>query len=228
MRCSEARHRLNGSRREGAPISEDQELKAHLAACPSCARLAESTLLMNSLLDGASVDDTEGMTPLTEQKRLVAARLAGRQSLVDRVRNRLAGLEYWGWRRPVYAVSLGFAVVLLALAAIVPFNYNKTTGYDVAFGGVCMDVATDDDKLCDMLHSLGLGEAAIDLEGCDSVCNLNIICLRSKEEVRLVVAALENMCPTGITTSVIPVVDRTSGSLLNRANEKVFRDGRGG
>lgn len=227
MRCSEARRRLTGSRREEASTVEDRELLAHLASCPACAREAEAARAMKAVFAASAADDATAMIPQTEQQRLIEARISNRSSLADRARAWLAGWRYLYWRRPAWSLSLGVTVAALAVVAFVPFSYNRTLGYDIAFAGVCQEVALDDEQICDMLHSLGLGEAAVDLEGCDSVCNLNIICLRSEEEVRLVTSALEKMCKTEITSSVIPMVDRASSSLLHRANEKVFRVGQG-
>ncbi len=227
MRCSEARRRLTGSRRDDPSALEDRELKAHLASCPSCAREAESARIMKAVLEASTADDTSAMMSQAEQQRLVETRAAGHDRLTDRFGSWLTGLRYLWWRRPAYRASLGLVAAVLAVVTFVPFSYNKTLGYDVAFAGVCQEVALDDEQICDMLHSLGLAEAAVDLEGCDSVCNLNIICLKSEEEVRLVVSALQNMCKTEITSSVVPMVDRASGSLLRRANEKVFPGGYG-
>ncbi len=227
MRCSEARRRLTGSRQDDPSVLEDRELKAHLASCPACAEEAESARIMKTVLDASATDDTLAMIPQVEQQRLVESRISRHNSLSDRIVGWLDGLRYLWWRRPGYGLSLGLVAAVLAVATFVPFSYDKTLGYDVAFAGVCQEVALNDDQICDMLHSLGLGEAAVDMKGCDSVCALSIICLRTEEEAQMVVAALQNMCRTEMTSSVIPMVDRTSGSLLRRANEEVFRRSQG-
>jgi len=228
MRCSEARRRLTGSKRDDSSVLEDQELRSHLASCAACAREAEVARIMKTALDTSAADDNSAKISLVEQQQLIEARISNRISFADQVVAWLAKLRFLWWRRPSYSVSIGLTVAVIAVVTFVPFSYNKTLGYDVAFANVCREVALDDEQICDMLHSLGLGEAAVDLEGCDSLCNLNIICLRSEEEVRMVVAALQNLCRTEMTSSVIPMVDRTSGSLLNQANERVFRRGQGG
>jgi len=227
MRCSEARRRLTGSRRDDLSVLKDRDLLDHLASCPACAREAEAARLMKAVFEGSATDDSLAMLPQEEQRQLVEARAYDHKNLADRVGAWLSGLHYLWWRRPTRSVSIGLAAAALAVVTFVPFSYDRTLGYDIAFAGVCQEVALDDEKICDMLHSLGLGEAAVDLGECDSVCCLNIICLRSEEEVRLVVSALERMCKTRVTSSVIPLVDRTSSSLLDRANDKVFRGGHG-
>ncbi|MCP4603445.1 MAG: hypothetical protein GY847_23490 [Proteobacteria bacterium] len=228
MRCSEARRRLTGSRRDEGSIVEDRELGAHLESCPSCAREAKSAGQMRALLDGAAEDDTSAIVPQAVQQRTVEARTTSQAGPAGRLAAWWSGLRLLWWRRPAYGASLAFAAAVLALVTFVPFSYDKTLGYDVAFADVCREVALDDDQICDMLGRLGLGEAAVDLEGCDSLCNLNIICLRSEEEVAMVVTALQSLCRTEMTPSVIPMVDRASGSLLDRANERVFRKNQGG
>jgi hypothetical protein len=114
-------------------------------------------------------------------------------------------------------------VAIVALAfALVPFNYHEIISYDIRFGGVSPDLVQEDDRLCEMLSTLGLHEAGVDVLGCDTTCAVRIIDLKSAEEIELVTTALKVASSDRVTMTVTPV--RTSGSatLLDRAQDKIF------
>lgn len=214
MRCREARHRLTGSGLDDAALRHDQELMEHLKNCPECAEYAEAAGTLRQMLTAASSNDSENVVPMSQQRELVERRLAepaGRAADMHGHRRRLR-----------YGIGIAVGAVVLVLASLIPFGYDRTIGYDVAFGGVCEEVAFDDEKICDLLYDLGLDQADIGAAYCDTTCSLRIIELRSLEEAELVVQAFSGLCKIDPTADVIPVVERGSGSLLDQANEKIF------
>ena len=72
-------------------------------------------------------------------------------------------------------------------------------------------MVADDNIICDMLYSMGLLEAAVDVLGCDSTCSLLIFDLKSREEAQLVVAAFHQVDDDHVKTDVIPVFSPASG-----------------
>ena len=112
---------------------------------------------------------------------------------------------------------------LIAALTLIPFQYDQTIGYEVAFAGVERELVEEDERVCDMLFALGLIEAAVDYLGCDTTCKLTVFDLKSKQEVQLVVAAFAHINPMDLNTNVIPVRATVSGSLLDRANERILR-----
>ncbi len=223
MNCRDARLRMTGSRRDGTPIEQDHELQEHLKGCPACAREAEINSKLRQMLENAARGDEAQIPSQLEMERLVSARLASpatakRHPFIETFQ----AFRYSIWRHPARGVALGLTVVVLAFVSLIPFNYTHTLGYDLALAGVCEEYAENDEQICAMLSGLGLDDAGVDVLGCDSTCSLQIIDLNSREEVRLVVAAFENLCPDRITSNVVPVVSKGSSSLLNRANQKLF------
>ena len=92
----------------------------------------------------------------------------------------------------------------------------------MAFGGVNKELVEDDHHLCDILFNLGLVEADVDVLGCDTTCNIQIIYLKSKEEVDLVVSALARLNSNNLSTDVIPVRVGQSGSIIERVSESIL------
>jgi hypothetical protein len=163
----------------------------------------------------AGADDTENMLPLETQRARIEARAIGRD---ERSRSATpSGLRrfFEVMLRPAVATPL--AVAVLAVFTLVPFTYHQTVGYDVTLAGVSRDMAVDDEIVCDLLHTLGLTEAAVDVHGCDTTCSLSILDLKTRGEAQLVVGAIARLSESAVTTDIVPIRARTSGSLLEKA-----------
>ena len=200
MRCHEARTRLSLSASEPAAITADQDLQEHLQGCSECTREAAALGLLTQLLESAADGDRENLVPLENQRGLVKAR--ARQA------GQRLGHFSSGWTRSLqYGGVLATAMIVLALVALVPLSPEQADGYSVAFGGVDLDLAHDNERICNMLYILGLHEAEVDLLGCDSTCNLLIVDLKTEAEANLVVAAMASLSDDGVTSNVIPIID---------------------
>jgi hypothetical protein len=221
MRCHEAKRRLTGSLHEGGSWREDKELSLHLEQCAECAEYARAEGMLERVLDSAREDDTLAAVPLTEQRKLVEARLAARGV---RSNHHLPArlLETLRSHRALSAASTVVAVALL-IVTFVPFKYDRTVGYELAVEGVHQTLVDEDNNtLCDMLSTLGLLEADVDILGCDTTCALTVYHLKSRREAQLVIAALTRINPASLTTDVKAVRATTSGSLLERANDELM------
>lgn len=214
MRCRKARHRLNDSGTDNASLRGDKELMEHLKTCPECAQYAKASGTLRQMLIAASSNDSEGIVPMSEQREITDDRLA-RQS-----KQRVEMNPYR--KRLRYGIGIAVGVTILVLASLIPFSYDRTVGYELAFAGVCEEVAFDDERICDILYDLGLDEADIGAAYCDTTCSLRIVELRSLREAELVVQAFSGLCRVDPKAAVIPVVEKESGSLLDHANEKIF------
>ena len=221
MHCREARLRLTGSRQDGSARTDDRELMDHLNQCPTCAREAAAAGTLRQMFTAAGVNDMEKVTPLHDQKLQVEARVARQQRP-----NVNAGMARRGrlkWR-PAFGVGVVFvAAILIAALTLIPFQYDRTIGYEVSFAGIERELVEEDERVCDILFELGLIEAAVDFLGCDTTCKLTVFDLKSKQEVQLVVAAFAQVNPMDLTTDINPVRATVSGSLLDRANERILR-----
>jgi len=127
----------------------------------------------------------------------------------------------WWLRQPVVGLSMLVAVLALA-AALVPIEYYQTIGYDIRFAGVRPELVEEEEHICNILASLGLDEAAVDLLGCDSTCSLRILDLKSSDEVELVSSAMRSANRSQLTVKVTPLRRAASRTLLDRAQDQLF------
>ena len=196
MDCQEARQRLDGPR----PKRDSAALRKHLATCPECAAEAEGSQELNQLLETAAVDDSESVVPIAQQRARIERRLSGQH------------------RPPIYrrvpGYALGFATVAIVFMTLflAPSENGEVVGYDLSIDGVSEELATDSERICDMLFALGAINAGVDVAACDSDCQVIIFDLRTREEVRLVEAAIRNLSTGTLTTDVIPQTVRTTDS----------------
>ena len=222
MNCHEARKRLTGSHRDGAPSDSDPALLEHIRHCPACARHARAAhLLQQSFAQAGAADDGPVPQP-AEMRRRVEAVIACRQIWsrwweTMRIATRLRVPR---WRR--FGFGLVAAAVALAVISLVPFSYHHTVAYDVAVEGVDREVALNTERLCDTLFGLGLFEAGVDVTGCDTTCGVTIIDLKSEEEICMAVTALCDLTHKHLTPAIIPVKRPARASLLHQVNEKLF------
>jgi hypothetical protein len=214
MHCSEARQRLSGSRRSGIDLPNDSELLEHLRSCPQCAREAGVAEQMREMFESASSDDKLAMPDLSAQRKLVESRMA-RARPTHPVLRRFR-------RHPAAGLGTLIAVAVMVIFALVPFRYYRTVGYEVAFAGISPDLVADNDTICDVLYTLGIDQAAVDVLGCDSTCRLVILDLRSEHEAHLVVKVLQRMNESDLSANVQPVREKSARTLLDRANEKLL------
>ncbi|MBU8933295.1 MAG: T9SS type A sorting domain-containing protein [candidate division Zixibacteria bacterium] len=187
MRCHEARRRLTES-----VFAEDQNLQDHLRVCPACARQAKAALQLHQTLQAAAASDNAETIPWSEQMARVESRVALNKrtvtketSIMTQIVNKL--------RIPRYSVSLGVAVVVLLLCTLVPFQFEQTVGYEVAFAGVDRNLALDSDRLSKLLNALGVEDASFDVGDCEATCKVKISELKTDKEVQLVLAAFDEI-----------------------------------
>ena len=213
MLCREAKRRLTGSIRDISKLTADRELMEHIRFCPSCNREKELFGILQKLLETGSMDDLSNILPMQEQRFEVEKKIANRSG-----ERKATGKKRRLVFKPIY--GLGILAVLIFFI-LIPFTYYEVIGYEVALGGIDPELAESDEIVCDMLYELGLGDAAVDLHGCDMTCSLVIFDLKSRQEAEIVVAAFSALNVEKMTADVRPVRTPVSGTLFNRANEKL-------
>jgi hypothetical protein len=219
MRCTEARYRIDQTSLEQAPgRADDQDLLRHLQECDDCRAYAQLSDSFERILRVAAIDDTVPGPTLDEQRRRVEARLRND----GRVPRRVARPN--PLTRPAWRLALSGATIALAAFLFVPFTRYQTIGYDVSVDGTCMEVALNHERMCDMLGNLGLDEAGVDLIGCDTTCCVSILDLKTEREAQMVAGAIARLCEKKVTTSIVPIVSRSTGTLLERANDLLRND----
>jgi len=218
MRCTEARYRIEQTSRGQSGRANDQDLLRHLQECGDCRTYAELTDSFERVLRVAAVDDTVPGLAIDEQRLCVETRLRNDGRALRRIaRPRLL-------TRPAWRLALSGATIVLATFVFIPFTRYQTVGYDVSVDGTCMEVALNHERMCDMLGNLGLDEAGVDLIGCDTTCCVSILDLKTEREAQMVAGAIARLCEKKVTTSIVPIVSRSTGTLLERANDLLRND----
>ena len=73
--------------------------------------------------------------------------------------------------------------------------------------------------MCDLLGHLGLVDAGVELNGCDTTCSVSILDLKTENEAHMVVGAIARLCESKLTTSIVPIRTKSTRTLLEQANE---------
>lgn len=195
MRCQQARTRLSLCQTVPSKLAGDRELMAHLNDCPACRLLAEVDRSLTSAFAELSQKETrpapffEAMVTRVEALTTESSDLTSstnRQTKDVTVMSRIAKQIC---RRPRLSVSLGIVGLLLLVSMLVPFKYQDSIGYEVAFAGVDKTLALDEAKLNDILTRLGIENAVIDVTGCEATCNVKISEISSPDHAKMLVAA---------------------------------------
>lgn len=218
MHCDQAKRKISEHEMAGTDPLKDPSLVDHLQGCSSCRGEAQAAGLLTRALMDVGEDNTLEITPFLEARRRVEAQAASSDdcsSVTNRARSGFFIGRLW---RPVR-----FAYGLVALAAmltvsLIPFQYDKTVGYAVAFAGVEKELVENDEFICDLLYDLGLVEADVNVLGCDSTCDVQVVELKSLEEARLIVNALARISSSELSSDIIPVREGASASLLERVS----------
>lgn len=219
MRCSEAKSRLSHS-----VALDDRELLKHLKRCPKCAEEARLSGVMRSILGAASVDDREGMMPMAEARAMIeaASRISATSHRNGLRKVRQEKTRSVSVRRPLVGFGVAIAVAALIVMVLTPFEDEQIIGYEVNVAGIQRELVEDNTMLCDLLYKLGLDDADVDILGCDTTCRVQVLYLKSRDEVQLVLAAMSEINSGDLTTNVRTIRSTSSGTFLDRSNEDIL------
>ena len=222
MRCHQARRRMTAVQWAQSAIAKDQQLLDHLKNCPACTHLARTEQRLQQAFTTVDTTNTSDSISWSDQKVQVEAAVALNSRKQTKETSIMSNIAKQLKRRPRLSLSLGVMAVLIALAALVPFKYDQTVGYEVAFAGVDPELAMDDAKIDDLLARLGVGECVVDVSDCAATCKLKISELKSPDDARLVAAAFDGLENVELISDVSPVVIKLKTTLLARAKNQAF------
>jgi hypothetical protein len=221
MRCDETRRKLNELSSAGSDPAVDRELQDHLRECPACAREAQAAEVLRKDFADARVDDNVDQMPwaVFQSRVETQATLAGRTR--QKEKRFMTALTDQIKRRPRIGMGVALIAATLLVATLVPFTYDRTIGYEVAFAGVNRDLAMDNDKINDMLAKLGVADALVDVSDCEATCLVTIRELDSPAEAKLVVTAFEGIDDVEVVEELKPIHVHESGNLVFIARAKI-------
>ncbi len=230
MTCAEAALTIDEYRRKGIQEFNEQRLLEHLMNCPECFVVATGVFDIERVLSHAFKETkaqqqaaTVETTPLPYVRTQVEAQVADsarahqlmEKSIMSTIVNQLK-------KRSRLSLGVGFAMLGLLAATLIPFTYQDTIGYEVAFAGVNKNLALDSDRIEELLKELGVEGARVYVSGCEQTCNLTISDLKSPEDGKLLIAAFESGGAVQLTNDVTPMVDTKEGNLFTKASHYVF------
>ena len=220
MRCREIRSEIEKVIRRENDINLAL-IEEHIQQCTDCYREYKAAVSLAKTLNLCTQDDKTNLMPLEERRKLVVAQAA--QAAAQAQNNSIFGHRHRVSFGKVFA-SLGvvMAAALVTILTIIPFKYDTTIGYEVAFAGLDRELIEDNNIICDLLYELGLRDADVDVQGCNVTCSLLIIDLKSKEEAEMVISAVNQIGTDNITSNVIPVHKSETSTILNRANKEIL------
>lgn len=206
MRCREVIRLLN----EGAKI--DGEAQQHIQNCPSCMKEAEAARKLVSALKIAKATKNENITPLARIRSAVEAEAEKEITLMSRISSGIKA-------RPRMIAGLGMVVVLLIVATLVPFTYEKTVGYDATFAGIESQV--NDQTLMKAVKALGYDNISINSKSHGNLTDYTVANLPSEDAVREVSAAFYTLTGFNRSPEVTPVKSKVSGTLYAQAKDQI-------
>jgi hypothetical protein len=220
MDCHQARHRLTDLLSLDSVSGAADDLELHLASCSECRRLWEATVHLKRAFDQTTTEfDTTDLPSFAEVKRTLQEASGpktwrGFQSMSDFWR-------YGSGRARWSAGILAFAAVL-AFFTLVPFQYDKTVGYEVALAGVDPALAHNEDRLRSLLSKLGAENAKVEWLHCDSTCELKISDLAELKQCQLLVCAMKELGPVEVLEDGAAICKRASGPILELARSRML------
>jgi len=230
MKCADVALIIEEYRRAGSQEFNDQRLLEHVMNCPECFAVATEAFDAEQLLSQifeATRAQQQSVTDETMPLQYVRTRVEARGADTLSVRQ-LKGTSIMSTifkqlkKRSRLSVSVGFVTLGLLAATLIPFTYQDTIGYEVAFAGVSKDLALDSDRIEELLEELGVEGARVYVTGCETTCNLKISDLKSPEDGKLLIAAFENGGAVQLTNDVTPIVETKEGNLFSKASHFVF------
>lgn len=224
MRCQQADRRLKEYQWDHALINADRDLRDHLESCNTCAqalRAADELRGAFSALRSEQQDNSgeNSTTPFAFLRTRIEARLGSQkdQPLMSRLIKQLQA----NTRAGKLGLTAAVAVVALAVFTLIPFSYEKTVGYEVAFAGVDKNLALNTDELQNILVKLGMPQAEFNVSDCEATCKVKFSELPTSDDARLLVAAFSEFETIKLDGEIERIAVKIKGSLVEKAGDNL-------
>lgn len=221
MRCREAKRRLNKD------SAIDGDLSEHVQSCVKCAEYAVAVKRLDNILAETRKQPSPTATRFSEMRERIENRIETERkgiSLMSQVKHQIGN-------HPKLSLSLLAAICAFVLMILVPFSYDQTVGYTVAFEGIDPAYDTTEELLSRVLTSLGLERASVEIIRNVSYVDCKIGNLPSKKSAREAAAAFSSVSGYDGPAVITPVILRTSASLFAQVRDKLTNkievDGKG-
>lgn len=213
MRCHEARTRMNGTR------DHDTELLEHLRICAGCRRWGEAEgRLAQSLIECAKVD-TGGTTPFSALKQTIENRIP----VTPRKENHVMSSIVNQFKvHPRLSVSLVLAVAMFFIVSLVPFSYERISGYSASItiprSGNAELKAAD---IRSALDIFGHDKLGIGIEQTPEGTTYRLDKFATRAAAREAASAVRLLSGSNATVSVSPIFETVSASLYAQVRDRI-------
>ncbi|MBU0985391.1 MAG: T9SS type A sorting domain-containing protein [candidate division Zixibacteria bacterium] len=221
MRCHEIRKRLSDLSAANVTEIDDSALTDHLKNCDRCAAFARAELALRRDLNGRAAEDLSDGMPLSVLKTRVEARAnLTSKPRIQELRIMTAFTNQLK-QRPRISATLALALVALLIMTLIPFTFDDTIGYEVAFAGVDKNLALDEDRLNELISAFGMEGVGINVGDCDVTCKVVISDVKSEGDVKILVEAFDRMGHCTVER-IDSLTGNVSKYLYQQVSNKVF------
>lgn len=214
MRCREAKRLLN----EGNISHPD--LSAHLSRCAKCAREAEAAGLMEAVMSDLRRENPDAATPLAQIRAHLgsfsAASSRKEHSRMAEIRHTLATKKRLGF-------GFGLALAALLFFTLVPFSYDRVTGYDVTIGGLPADQQIQVNHILAGFEAIGIENASVSVNYSDDETSVYMMNFTDHATAQKATAAFNTLTGMDGEVAIKKRKETVSGSLFAQVAEKLMR-----
>ncbi|KAA3631797.1 MAG: T9SS C-terminal target domain-containing protein [Calditrichaeota bacterium] len=212
MRCRQIKQKLNDPDFDLSAFATNDQLADHINICPNCSQLLQAEKQMRHELQAAGASDTDEIPSLWHLRNQVESKATAHL----RENNSMALFTNMIKKRSRLSISITAVVAILLLSFLIPFSYNKTIGYEVAFAGVDRNLALEEGRIQALLAKLGITDAEVNVSGCEQTCNVKIKSLKTTDDAQLVVAAFNKIENAVSLQEIREEIELETGNIYNK------------
>ncbi|MFH2036096.1 MAG: hypothetical protein ABIJ45_06805 [Candidatus Zixiibacteriota bacterium] len=201
MNCKDVKKKI----RRDVVISS--EIMEHFKSCPSCAQMAQSSLLLQDILK--SHNETYPVTPIEELITKIEKLALPKETFMSKVKEQIDN-------RPKLIYGMGFAIFLFLFITLVPFSYKINAGYDLIVGND-QQIEISREQIDLIIFKIGLNDIGIEHSG----NQLIFTGLSEKQDAIKIATALDIILQNKFEYKINPVYNTISGSLYAQVKDKI-------
>lgn len=185
MSCKKYKMLLEEAQIRELSVTEQAELDSHLTECSDCLEEVKQHKIISKLFQESSELENDYIIP----QELMRSRVE--QQLYESSEKK----PVWQFiRNPILISAFSLILVLIGFQYMTkPKPTNNAFQYSVSLDGVNVAMVEDNEIICEMLYTIGLPEASIDVLGCDTTCEVVIFDLKTRQEAEKVVRTLHTL-----------------------------------
>ena len=206
MRCHEARNRIASGE------SNDRELATHLLNCTACAEYAEAERKLVTSLDTMKSDANAASTPLSVLRRRIETQAEPQRKDIGIMSSIFNQIRV----HPRLSVGLVMAVAVFLFATLVPFDYQRLSGYEAVISYTNGKTIAGKDLKAAM-EAIGHEGVKAKLEMTDQGSTYSLSGFDNQLAAREAVVAMNALVGEKGKSEIKPVYETVSGSLYAQA-----------